>query len=115
MKALFIVLNQESYLEDILLAFVELGVKGGTIVDSKGMAGAMIQVEKRVSFFGALKNAFETAQPFNKTIFTVIDNDQLLERVVSRIHLMFADIKGPGFGFMFAVPVDGVWPLGKHK
>jgi hypothetical protein len=113
MKALFIVLNQESYLEDILMAFVELGVKGGTILDSRGMAGAMLQVEKHIPFFSSLKNSVETARPYNKTIFTVIESEELLKRTIDRINLMFADVKRPGLGFMFAVPVDGVFPLGK--
>jgi hypothetical protein len=113
MKALFIVLNQESYLEDILMAFVELGVKGATILDSQGMAGAMLQVERHIPFFGALKSSLEVARPNNKTIFTVIDNQEVLTRVTDRIQLMFADVKRPGYGFMFAMPVEGIYPLGK--
>jgi nitrogen regulatory protein PII len=113
MKALFIVLNQESYLEDILMAFVELGVKGATILDSQGMAGAMLQVERHIPFFGALKSSMESARPYNKTIFTVIHNEEVLNRVVERINLMFADAKRPGLGFMFSVPVEGSYPLGQ--
>ena len=112
MKALFIVLNQESYLEDILLAFVELGVKGATILDSQGMAGAMLKIEKYIPFFGSLKNSIDKARPQNKTIFSVIENEGVLKRVTDRIQLMFADVKRPGYGFMFAIPVEGVYPLG---
>jgi predicted transcriptional regulator len=113
MKAIFIVLNKESYLEDILMTFVELGVKGATILESQGMAGAMLQVEKNIPFFGALKQSIENIRPFNKTIFTVVNDEKLLDRAIERINMMFNDVKRPGLGFMFVVPIDGVYPLGK--
>ena len=42
MEALFIVLNDLSYLEAILQRFVELRVRGATIIDSMGMARAIM-------------------------------------------------------------------------
>ena len=41
MNALFIVLNEIEYLDDILDGFVDIGVKGATILDSQGMGSAI--------------------------------------------------------------------------
>lgn len=41
MNALFIILNKPNYLEDLLDEFIEIGVKGATILDSQGMGFAM--------------------------------------------------------------------------
>ena len=43
MLALFLVLNEVDYLDDILAKFVEVGVKGATILESQGMASAMLE------------------------------------------------------------------------
>ena len=37
MHILFLVLNKTEYLDDILSAFVKIGIKGATIIDSQGM------------------------------------------------------------------------------
>ncbi len=42
MNALFIVLNEIEYLDDILDGFVDIGVKGATILDSQGGMGSAI-------------------------------------------------------------------------
>jgi len=41
MNVLFIVLNEPEYLDAILDSFVEIGVKGATILDSQGMGSAI--------------------------------------------------------------------------
>lgn len=37
MEAMFIVLNREEYLGEVLKAFVDLGISGATVVESSGM------------------------------------------------------------------------------
>lgn len=112
MQALFIVLNKTHYLDDIISKFVSLGVKA-TIIDSQGMASAIIngQIED-IPIFGSLKTIIEGSHPFNKTIFTVIESDELVEKVVNGVKEAMADLKRPGAGFMFTVPVSKVYPLG---
>ena len=41
MYALFIVLNEIDYMEDILTGFVENKISGATILDSQGMGSAI--------------------------------------------------------------------------
>ena len=43
MEALFIVLNDLTFMDDILDKFIELHIKGATIIDSQGMAQAIIE------------------------------------------------------------------------
>ena len=44
MNVLFVVLNKTEYLEDVLDAFVDIGITGATIMDSQGMGSAMTDV-----------------------------------------------------------------------
>lgn len=111
LKALFIVLNQVDYLEDILSKFLEIGVTGATILDSQGMGSAMVNNNKDVPLFGSLKTFLNNSRPFNKTIFTLIENDALLEEVVLATKSILGDIAKPGVGLMFTLPVDSVYGL----
>ena len=73
MNVLVIVLNKTEYLNEILDAFVEIGLTGATIIDSQGMGSAMTEVENTDEpFYGVLKTMFDDSRPYNKTIFTVI-------------------------------------------
>lgn len=43
MNVLFIVLNDLAYLDEILEEFVSLKVRGATIIESEGMAAAILK------------------------------------------------------------------------
>jgi len=112
MVALFIILNKMDYLDDTLEALVKTGVRGATILDSKGLAGAVVQRQmESVPLFGAFKTILEGAHPYNNTIFTVISKD-ILEEVVKAVQKVLSSIKHPGAGFMFTMPVDNIYDLG---
>ena len=113
MNALFIVLNDVDYLDDILSKFMELGLGGATILDSQGMASAIVNNKiSHVPLFGSLKKLLDCARPYNKSIFAVIDNDKLLKDTIKVIQEVMDDHKGPGAGFMFTIPVGNVHKLG---
>lgn len=42
MKVLFLILNKTEKLNEILEAYVEVGVRGATIIDSQGMGSALV-------------------------------------------------------------------------
>lgn len=112
MYVLFIVLNKVNYLDDVLSALVKQGVRGATILDSKGMAGAVVHGQMEVSpLFGAFKSIIDGAHPYNNTIFTVV-NENILDNVVKAVQDVLADIKHPGAGFMFTVPAGAIYDLG---
>ena|SRR5690554_5838068 len=111
MKALVIVLNQENCLEDVLSVFVDNGVKGATIVDSQGMASAIVSGDiSSIPLYGSLKTLLRGRNPYSKTIFSVIDNDEKLARVVEDVRELLKEAPKPG-GFMFTIPVDDMFLL----
>lgn len=113
-QVLVIVLNEVDYLEEILAGFVEIGVSGATILDSQGMASAIVRGDNNqsISLFGALKTLLEDAHPYNKTIFTVLENEGLVNKAVAVVNEVVGDITSPGVGFMFSVPINMVFPMG---
>lgn len=112
MYALFIVLNEVDYLEDILTAFVEVGVKGATILDSQGMGSALMNNGNlQAPLLGALKIFLNSSHPYNKTIFTVIESESLVEKAVDAVNDIMCNIGKPGIGLMFTVPVAKIYPI----
>lgn len=110
MQVLLIVLNKVDYLNDILEKFVEMGVKGATIIDSQGMAGAIVENDvNSIPLFGALKNIIKGTGSHNKTIFTVLKNEELVERVVNAIQKLLDDKDNSKTGFMFSIPIGKLY------
>ena len=60
----------------ILDSFVDIGVKGATILDSQGMGSAIAGGGRGSQPLLALYAFLDDAKPYNKTIFTVIDDDK---------------------------------------
>ncbi len=113
MHVLFIVLNEVDYLEEILTKFVDIGVGGATILESQGMGSAIVNSEIRnVPLFGFLKSILDESHPYNKTIFTVIDNQELLEKTVHAVKELIGEEVGSGAGFMFTIPIANIYCLG---
>lgn len=112
MNVLFIVLNETEYLDDILDGFVEVGVKGATILDSQGMGSAITNSGRgHDAFFGAIRSFLDNARPYNKTIFTVIEDEEILMKAVRTVKEIVGDINKPGVGMMFTVPVGNVYGM----
>lgn len=111
MNILFLVLNETEYLDDILDAFVEIGVKGATILDSQGMGSALTNGGKDTPFFGTLRTLFDNARPYNKTIFTVIEDEEVLEDAVKAVKEILGDMEKPGVGLMFTLPIGKIYGM----
>ena len=113
MQVLFIVLNKTKYLDDILARFLEIGVKGATILDSQGMAGAITRQEGDMPNFGFLHSFMENAKPYSKTIFTVLKDEQMVETAVRAVKETLGEKARTGAGFMFSVPIGNMYLMGE--
>ena len=112
MNALFIVINETDYVDDILEEFLEIGVRGATILDSQGMGSAMAQGDTSdIPLFGSLKRYLDSSRPYNKTIFTVIEGEELLEKAINSVKEIVGDMEKLGVGIMFTLPIGEVYGL----
>ena len=114
MQVLFVVLNEVDYLNDILEGFVDVGVTGATVIDSQGMASVIVNNSNQsVPLFGYLKKILEDSLPYNKTIFTVLQSDDLVEKAVAVVQDIVDEINSPNVGFMFTIPIGQTYPMKK--
>ncbi len=110
MKLLFIILNKEEYLDEVLEAFLELGLKGATIIDSVGM-GRILAYE--IPIFAGLRSLLPGNRPFNKTILTLVEEEKI-DDIIAAVEQIIGSFEKPGTGIAFSVPVDFVKGLAKE-
>ncbi len=100
MQVMIVVVNDSEHVVPILDRLVEIGISGATVIDSMGMASL---VGDHVPFFSRLAR-MDGEHQSNKTLFTVVRDDQLHE-VAGAIDDILGGVDRPDSGFMFAVPV----------
>lgn len=103
---LIFVLNNVNHLEEILNEFTKSGIKGATVIDSTGMNRVLHSgYNDEVPLFGSLKILMNERRPFNKTIYTVIKDEQV-ETAISSIKKIVGDLSKPDVGIVFTIPVN---------
>ena len=103
MKLMVIILNKVEALEYLLEGLSAAGIGGATIIDSSGLAMTLSRLDS--NFLSASIRSLFSGDEDNKTILSVIKNDQLdLARRV--VYNTVGDLSLPNTGIMFTVPID---------
>lgn len=110
MVLIFIIVMDPDRLEDILEAFLELGITGATILEARGMGEIL---SKEVPIFAGLRNLFPGGQNEHSLVFSVAEEgkaDKLLELIPG----ICGSLDGRGTGIAFTLPVSRVVGLAKE-
>ena len=102
-KLLMIILYEQKYLEDIMELFLELGVKGSTVIDSQGMGGILTKVPlfaDFINFLGENKN-------YSKTIFAIIGESEL-HTIIRGVEDLLGDLDKHGGASIIALDIHFV-------
>lgn len=113
MQVFVFVLNRTEHLEDLLQQFTDHGLRGATVLDSKGMARILHSEEEMPLFYG-LRAIMEPERRSSKTIFMVLQDEQvdLARKIVNDVT---GGLDVPDSGIMFAMPLTMVEGLVKKK
>lgn len=104
MQLLVAVINHEELVDDILAGFIELGITGATVVESKGMGRVL---SREVPIFAGLRTLAAASRPANRTIFCLAD-DAKIDSAIALIQEVCGSLDVPGAGIVFTVPVGRV-------
>jgi nitrogen regulatory protein PII len=104
--ALFLILNDLSKLEAIHNIFFEVGC-GATTLDSIGMGKVLLENNINIPVFAGIRKLVDGDKPYNKTIISVIRDEQKLNKAIALIkkELRMDELNKGGIGFIFVVPV----------
>jgi nitrogen regulatory protein P-II 1 len=98
---------------DVLDEWVKAGASGVTILESTGLARMRGATRDDLPLVPSLRDFLKSDEMHNRTMFTVIDDDDVLERVLE-VTQDAVDLTQPHSGVLFVVPVTRVLGLKKR-
>ena len=114
MELLFFVLNHIEKLDELLIRLSEKGLKGATILTSAGMAKSIydssLSGRNENIIINSLKILLNDNSNENKTIFTIVDEQQkqIFKNVVDEV---IGPLNKKNTGIMFTVPVSSIYGI----
>lgn len=110
MYLLLLVLNNENHVKEILEKFIDIDVRGATVINSQGMGRI---ISEKVPIFSSLRSILsgEKNRVNNFTIFSAIKTEETLNKAIDVIFTVVKDINKPGTGILIVLPVIKIFGL----
>lgn len=106
-RLLVIVINDPNRLDEILTAFLDLGITGATVINSEGM-GRILPDD--IPIFAGLRAVVGEERPRNTTVFSVV-TPELVQPALDVVKRICGDLTAPSTGIAFVLPVEHVTGL----
>ncbi|MBN1354971.1 hypothetical protein JXA40_01740 [bacterium] len=104
---LLCIIKDFNKVEAILTGFLDLGITGATVIDSRGM-GEIISED--IPVFAGLRSFFPRGNLHTYIILSVVKHIQIAD-AFSLIREICGDLCEPGTGIVFTLPVTKVYGL----
>jgi nitrogen regulatory protein PII len=115
MYMILFVLDNFEKLDDLLDAWEEAGVPGATILHSFGLGrvreGGLME---DFPLMPSIEDLFEHEEKYSRTIFSVVDSDEVVDRVVAATERVVGDLMKPKAGLLVVLPTARVYGLRRH-
>lgn len=108
---LVVILHDPSNISELLEAWKEIGIPGITILQSIG-AHQITTTAKRSSFQNII-SMLDQVKSQQRTLFSVIEDDALLERAIAEADRLVQGFDSPQSGILFTIPINKVLGLKK--
>jgi hypothetical protein len=106
MHLIVMVLNDVTHLEPVLDAWTREGAQGITVLHSTGfkrLRGGWRRDD--TPLFPSLRDLLERDDLHHRTLFTVVDDDALIDRLIAAAQAIVGDFDTANTGILFTVPV----------
>lgn len=101
MQMIVVVVKDHRHVEEILTGFLELGLRGATVIDVRGMGQI---VSSQIPIFTGFKSLFPGWGADTYMIMSVVDPDSR-EKAFQLAREVCGNFESPGSGIMFTLPV----------
>jgi hypothetical protein len=105
MQLLFLVIKRVELVDDIMKSLATAGIRGGTCIDSVGMAKSISNLDSlpMIGVLRSILNGDDAAQK-GKTIFVAVHDDQvnIAKKAITDVT---GDLNEPNAGVLFGVPI----------
>lgn len=117
MSLILFVLHDPEKLHTLLEAWKEAGVSGATVCFSTGMGRIRQEATLRDDLppIPSLEDFLPKVDRMSRTVFSVIDDDSIIEKVVDATSEVVGDLNDPDRGLLIVLPITRVYGLRKHQ
>ena len=112
-KLVMYVLGDRDLYQDVVDAWKTAGVPGITILESGGLGQTREGIRDDVPLLPSLSDLLVKRESHHRTLFSIIDDEAILERVITATRELVGDFRRYNTGLLFVVPVDQVFGLNK--
>lgn len=111
-----LIVNNVEHCPIVLDAWEEAGVLGVTILASTGL-GRFRKAGLRddMPLLPNLNDLFEKEEVQHRTLFSVVETQEMVDKMAALVKEIIGDLDDPYTGFMFVVPVTQVIGFGSHR
>ena len=117
MYLIVLVINDPDRLEDLLIAWEDVGVSGATVTFSTGM-GRIRQLQgwrDDMPLIPSLRDFYEAPENLNRTIFATANDDAQVEGIVAATQRVVGNLDDARTGFLLVLPVSRAYGANKRK
>lgn len=111
MKLLVFILKNVELQDEILLRLAHAGIKGGTLIEGKGMAKTLANMDEMkddVPIFGTLRHIISDNIDYKSSIMMFVLENQQLDITKKIIKKVTGDLNKPNTGIMFTINIEEV-------
>jgi len=117
MNLILFVLHDPEKLQDVLTAWEEVGVNGATVFNSTGM-GRILKTQalrEDMPLMPSIDDFFPHPEHESCTLFTVIKDEAMIEKIAMATESVVGDLDGPDTGFLVALPTAAAYGINKKR
>ncbi len=113
MYMVMFVLHDPSFLKDVLEAWDATGVSGVTIFPSTGLRRlqTLDVLREDIPLIPSLEDLIQQEERLNRTLFTIVDGDEMVDKVVEATQSVIGDLNNPNTGILTVLPVVKAYGL----
>ncbi len=113
MYMILFVLHDPERLHEVLSCWHETGVSGVTILPSTGFKRLTETSALRddLPLIPSLEDLEQQEERLNRTLFTIVPNDEMVDKVLNATQSLIGDLNLPNTGILAVIPVARVYGL----
>lgn len=112
MYLLIAVINNEELLDDIIEGWLDIGVTGATVIESTDM---LQLISHNIPIFAGFRSLTSGGMIHNKTLFTAIEQKDILDDAVAFLEDVCRKTGKPSQGVYFIAPLIDFGRLGQKE
>jgi len=113
MHLIMFVLHDPEKLYVLLQGWDEVGVSGVTVIPSTGIGRlhATEMLREDLPLMPSLEDILEAPERYNRTLLTLVEGEEMIDRVVEATERIIGDLDEPNTGILTVIPVSRIYGL----